>query len=86
MNYSILRKKLLYRSWNRGWKETDILLGKFCAKHIDDFTELQLEMLDRLLNESDADIYEWATKKLAVPDQHNNIIMTMLQNSIPLSL
>ncbi|MGL9725875.1 MAG: succinate dehydrogenase assembly factor 2, partial [Wolbachia sp.] len=32
---SLFRRKLMYRSWHRGCKETDILLGYFALQYID---------------------------------------------------
>lgn len=77
---TIYKKKLIYKSANRGWKETDLLLGKFTKKHIDDFSSLELIMLDAILDEPDGDVFNWITKKVAVPDKHNNGVMVLLQD------
>ncbi len=79
MENNIFKKRLLYKSANRGWKETDIILGNFVKRNISSLTESQLIMLDSLLDESDGDIFNWFTKKIAVPEKHNNEIMQMLQ-------
>ncbi len=79
MENNIFKKKLLYKSANRGWKETDILLGNFVKRNIASITEKQLIMLDALLDEPDGDIFNWITKKVTVPEKHNNEIMQMLQ-------
>lgn len=80
MNYNILQKRLIYKSNNRGWKETDILLGSFTEQNINKLTEDQLKMLDLLLDEPDVEIFNWITKKVETPKKHNNEVMQLLQN------
>ncbi len=80
MNYNILQKRLIYKANNRGWKETDILLGGFVNKNIDKLTNEQLMMLDILLDQADAEIFNWITKKILVPAEYDNIVMKMLQS------
>jgi antitoxin CptB len=79
MNIDILRKKLLYRSANRGWKENDILLGNFTKLHIEHMTEGQLSMLEDLLDEPDVEIFGWINNTITIPEKHKNILMTQLQ-------
>lgn len=33
-NISIMRKKLMFRSWHRGTREMDLLLGRFADAHV----------------------------------------------------
>ena len=49
----IFKKKLLYRSNYRGTKEMDILLSEFVRKYINEFTEEQLNDLDKFLDFED---------------------------------
>ncbi len=46
---SIWRKRLRYRSWHRGTKELDLLLGSFADRHLDTFDQGQLARLEILL-------------------------------------
>jgi len=66
-NISIKRKKLIFRSWHRGTREMDLLLGRFAEAHIPGFAEAQLEAYDSFLANSDPDIYNWITGQEAVP-------------------
>lgn len=77
---NIYRKRLIYKSANRGWKETDLLLGEFTKRHINEFNNKQLKMLDDILDEPDGDVFNWITKKVAPPEKHNNGVMVSLQN------
>ena len=56
---SILRKKNLYQSQNRGCKETDLILRKFAEKYLDTMDEIELKQFQHILDASDADIYDW---------------------------
>ena len=53
INKEILKKKLIYRSTNRGSKEMDILLGEFVKKHINQFDNQDLSNLMELLSFED---------------------------------
>ncbi|MDE3017048.1 MAG: succinate dehydrogenase assembly factor 2 [Pseudomonadota bacterium] len=55
----ICRKRLRYRSWHRGCKETDLLLGRFADEKLAVLPPVQLAAYERLLEESDADIWDW---------------------------
>lgn len=56
-------KKLYYRSWHRGCKETDVILGHFADTHLSELSSAQLDVYERLLDEQDADIWSWLIGK-----------------------
>jgi antitoxin CptB len=53
------RKRLLYQSLYRGCKETDILIGSYARSALGTMSEEGLALFEALLEESDADIYQW---------------------------
>jgi succinate dehydrogenase flavin-adding protein (antitoxin of CptAB toxin-antitoxin module) len=54
----IRRKRLLHRSLYTGMKEVDILLGSFARRHLQTFTEVELDQYEALLeNYDDPQIY-----------------------------
>jgi antitoxin CptB len=55
------RRRLLFRSWHRGIRETDLILGRFADAHIGDLTDAELDEYERLLEVPDHDIYYWVT-------------------------
>lgn len=59
--------RIRYRSWHRGCKETDIILGSFCDAHITSLSTAQLDVFEELLDEDDADIWAWLTFKKECP-------------------
>lgn len=56
-------KRLRYRSWHRGSKETDIILGNFADDRLESLAPDMLDIYERLLEEHDADIWDWVTGK-----------------------
>lgn len=68
-------KKMLYRSWHRGCKETDILLGDYAKEKIFSLSNTQLLMLDKLLQVDDFHLYNWITEKVDAPEEYENEIL-----------
>ncbi|RZC36127.1 Sdh5 domain containing protein, partial [Asbolus verrucosus] len=73
--------RLLYQSRKRGMLENDLLLSTFVAKHLNTFTESQLNDYDKLINgpSNDWDIYYWATEIKATPKEYEHEVMNMLK-------
>ena len=77
-NISITRKRLIFRSWHRGTREIDLLLGRFAEVHIPQFDAEQLAAYDRFLNNSDPDIFNWITDQEPVPPSEDNAVVSLL--------
>ena len=77
-NISIKRKQLLFRSWHRGTREIDLLLGAFADAHIPGFDSAQLMLYERFLNNSDPDIYNWITRQDPLPPSEENGVTRLL--------
>ena len=60
-NLENIRKRLIFRSWHRGTKEMDLLLGSFADKHVPDFSKADLQLYEDILQLSDPDLYNWIT-------------------------
>ena len=84
-NISITRKRLTFRSWHRGTREIDLLLGKFADACLGDFDAAQLALYDRFLNNSDPDIYNWITGQEPVPPAEDNAVVKKLVGFYTLS-
>lgn len=52
-------KRLKYRSWHRGCKETDIILGRFSEARMERLPADTLDLYEQLLDENDVDIWNW---------------------------
>ncbi len=73
------RRKLLFRSWHRGMREMDLILGSFADARIADLTSAELDQYERLLEVSDPVLLPWATGEQPVPDgDHSHILMQIV--------
>ena len=67
----IRRKRLLFRSWHRGTRESDLILGRFADTHLAGFDEA-------LLDCADADIFNWVSGRTAPPPEHDHDVTRLL--------
>jgi antitoxin CptB len=72
------RKRLRYRSWHRGTREMDLLMGSFADVHIATFAPDQLDKYEAALEQADPDLYNWITGAEPVPAAQNNDVMGLL--------
>jgi antitoxin CptB len=70
-------KRLKYRSWHRGCKETDVILGRFADERMAAIAPAMLDLYEELLEENDADIWQWLTGK-EVPQKYE-LLLEMLK-------
>ncbi len=55
------RRKLLFRSWHRGMRETDLIMGRFADAAIATLTEPELAEFERLIEVPDGELLAWVT-------------------------
>ena len=72
MDIKIRRKKVLFRSHHRGFKEADIILGGYADTHIQTMDAAELDVFEALLDNPDQDLYDWITGKTAPPAEFDN--------------
>lgn len=72
------RKRLQFRSWHRGTKELDLIMGTFADRHLADLSEAELDLYDHILTYPDPDIYNWVTGLEQVPANFRNSVMERL--------
>ena len=74
-------KRLLYRSWHRGTREADLLLGPFAEQHLADFTPAQLDCYEALLQENDATLYDWIVGRVPPPAAQDSDVLRLLMRT-----
>ncbi|MTH76120.1 succinate dehydrogenase assembly factor 2 [Paracoccus aestuariivivens] len=52
------------RSWRRGMKEMDLILGPFSDTELEKLSAADVDLYETLLNENDQDIYPWITARI----------------------
>lgn len=63
------RKRLVYRSKQRGWLEVDLLLGTWASEHVHKLTADELDQYEAFVNLETIDIYNIITLRAGVPDE-----------------
>lgn len=72
------RDRLRFRSWHRGTREMDLLLGSFADAYIYAFSETEVDQYEAILEENDPDLYNWITGAEAVPEGSSTDVMRKL--------
>ena len=72
------RKRLIFRSWHRGTREMDLIMGTFADSCVNTLSEQELDLYDQLLEIPDPDLYNWVSGREAVPEEHLTAVMNML--------
>ena len=74
------RKRLLFRSWHRGIREMDLLMGRFADSCISDLADSDLDEYERLLEVPDQKIYGWVNGAQAVPPEFDTALFARLRD------
>ncbi|MGN0932416.1 succinate dehydrogenase assembly factor 2 [Falsigemmobacter intermedius] len=67
-------KRLSMRSWRRGTKEMDLVLGPWSDMHLKDLTGAKLDTYEQLLNENDQDLLPWVLGQAEAPEALRDLI------------
>jgi antitoxin CptB len=61
-------KRMGMRSWRRGTKEMDLILGPYADAHLGTMGEARLVLYDQLLDENDQDLLPMMLGQMAAPE------------------
>ena len=70
-------KRLRIRSWRRGIKEMDLILGAFADSRLSDLDAAELDLFEALLGENDHDLYQWVSGQTAPPEHLAGLIRSI---------
>jgi antitoxin CptB len=74
------RRRLLFRSWHRGTREADLIMGRFADAHIDALTEAELDEYEHLLDVLETELLAWLTGAGTVPVAHDTAMFRRLRD------
>ena len=74
-------KRLKIRSWRRGTKEMDLILGPFFDAHGQALDADTLAAYEALLAENDQDLYQWMSGQASPPAEHESLVL-LIQGKI----
>ena len=67
----VRRRRLLFRSWHRGTREADLIMGRFADVHIESFGDAELDEYEHVLEALETDLLAWVTGVSDVPSEHD---------------
>lgn len=76
---SIRRRRLLFRSWHRGTREMDLLMGRFADARVPSMTVAELDLFEALIEAQDRDLFRWITDAEPVADNYDSAIWRELK-------
>ena len=74
MSIKVVRKRLSIRSWRRGTKELDLILGQFSDKNMNGLKMSELNLYEQFLSNDDYLIYNWLFGKEDSPEIFKSLI------------
>ena len=74
MTEDVRLKRLRLRSWRRGIREMDLLLGGFADAHLATLTPAELDLYESLLEENDQELYAWTTGRETPPERLSDLV------------
>jgi antitoxin CptB len=72
------RRKLLFRAWRRGVRETDLIVGRFADAYIDKFDDAALDDFERLIEVPNAELYAWVVGAEDAPQEFDTTVLRQL--------
>ena len=73
------RRKILFRAWHRGMRETDLIMGRFADAEIGGLSEAELDEFERLIEVLDRDLLSWITGEADVPENYDTALFRRLK-------
>ena len=71
----VRRRRLLFRAWRRGVRETDLIVGRFADAYIEKLDEPALDDFERLIEVPNGELYAWVVGDTAVPADHDTAVL-----------
>lgn len=63
-------RRLKFRSWHRGIKEMDLILGHFADNLLEGLTPAELDEYETLIEVEDTSLYNWITGREPTPPEY----------------
>ena len=73
------RKRLLYRAMHRGFKEADIVVGKFAEANLAGFDDAEEAEFARLLDVPDQDLFAWIIGRAPTPPNYEGPVLARMR-------
>ena len=74
------RRKLLFRSWHRGMREMDLIMGRFADATVQQLTQEELAEFEQLMEVPDHELLAWITGEAEVPPEYDTALFRRLRD------
>ena len=72
-------RRLKFRSWHRGIKEMDLILGHFADTVLETLSPAELDQYETLIEAEDTSLYNWVTGREATPEEFDTPLLTRIR-------
>jgi antitoxin CptB len=76
---SLRQRRILFRSWHRGMREMDLVLGRFASAQIADLSESELDDYELLLEAQDRDVFSWLMGEAEIPSLYDTPVLRKIR-------
>lgn len=77
--YRARLRRIGFRSWHRGIREMDLILGHFADSTLESLSFQELDQYETLLEAEDTSLYNWITGREAVPAQYDTPLLARIR-------
>ncbi|MGH6851504.1 MAG: succinate dehydrogenase assembly factor 2 [Methylocella sp.] len=79
MSLDARRRRILFRSWHRGMRELDLVLGRFADAEIASLGSSELDDYELLLEAQDRDVFSWLTFATEIPRLYDTPVLRKIR-------
>jgi antitoxin CptB len=73
------QRRILFRSWHRGTRELDLILGRFADAEIASLGSSELDDYELLLDAQDHDVFSWLTFEVETPSSYDTPVLRKIR-------
>jgi antitoxin CptB len=78
-DFDARRRRILYRSWHRGMREMDLIMGRFAEEKLNTMSDAELDVFELLIEVPDRDLLAWITEQEPVPANYHSGVFEALK-------
>lgn len=67
--------RLKFRAWHRGTREADYMIGCFFDRFHAEWSEEDIDLFERMIEEEDVDIMAWALGTQTIPEEYRGPLL-----------
>ncbi|MCE9649221.1 MAG: succinate dehydrogenase assembly factor 2 [Parvibaculum sp.] len=72
-------RRLTFRSWHRGIKEMDLVLGHFADQVLPTLAPAEIDQYEALIEVEDTTLYNWVTGREETPAEHDTALLARIR-------